>query len=120
MAARHAENGYKAGILLKSESPKDGVQASPEQRLDKWLFFARLFKSRGLAAERIEGGGIRLNGQPCRKPGKSVRVGDELVISAFGRVRAVRIRDLGTRRGPATEAQELFEDIDEGHAEAPV
>lgn len=91
-----------------------------ELRLDKWLFFARLFKSRGLAAERIEGGGIRLNGQPCRKPGKSVRAGDELVISAFGRVRALRIRRLGTRRGPASEAQELYEELGEDDAKISV
>ena len=82
-------------------------------RLDKWLFFARLFKSRGIAAERIEAGGIRINGQPSCKPGKLVRVGDELVISAYGLVRAVRILDLGTRRGPATEAQLLYLDLTE-------
>ena len=39
-------------------------------RLDKWLFFARVFKSRAIAVERIEGGGIRVNDQPCNKPGK--------------------------------------------------
>jgi ribosome-associated heat shock protein Hsp15 len=80
-------------------------------RLDKWLFFARLFKSRGLAAERIEGGGVRLNGQPCRKPGRTVRPGDQLVVSAHGRVRSFEILALGTRRGPAPEAQELYREI---------
>ncbi|MCQ0971649.1 RNA-binding S4 domain-containing protein [Paracoccus sp. TK19116] len=80
-------------------------------RLDKWLFFARFFKSRGLAAERIEGGGIRVNGQPCRKPGRSVRAGDHLTISARGQVRALEILSLGTRRGPAPEAQALYRDL---------
>lgn len=88
-----------------------------ELRLDKWLFFARLFKSRGAAAERVEGGGIRLNGQPCRKPGKAVRVGDEIVVSAFGRVRALRVLALGTRRGPASEAQGLYQDLGEDQPE---
>lgn len=83
-------------------------------RLDKWLFHARLFKSRGLAATRIEGGGIRLNGQPCRKPGKTVRVGDDLVISIQGRVRSLKVLALGTRRGPATEARELYLEDDPG------
>lgn len=78
------------------------------QRLDKWLFFARLFKSRVLAAERIEAGGVRVNGQPCRKPGRSVRPGDELVISANGRVRALQVLAPGVRRGPAPEAQSLY------------
>lgn len=85
-------------------SDKEGL------RLDKWLFFARLFKSRGLAAERIIAGGIRLNGQPCRKPGRLLRVGDELTISAYGQVRALQVLALGTRRGPATEAQNLYHD----------
>lgn len=80
-------------------------------RLDKWLFHARLFKSRGLAAERIEGGGVRLNGQPCRKPGRAVKPGDVLVVSAHGRVRSLEIVDLGTRRGPASEAQTLYREI---------
>ena len=81
-------------------------------RLDKWLFHARLFKSRGLAASRIEGGGIRLNGQPCRKAGKTVRPGDRLVISIRGHVRSLEILGLGTRRGPAPEARELYcEDV---------
>ncbi|RNF33470.1 RNA-binding S4 domain-containing protein [Paracoccus methylarcula] len=77
-------------------------------RLDKWLFHARLFKSRGLAAARIEAGGVRLNGQPCRKPGRVVRPGDRLVVSAHGRVRIFDIIALGERRGPASEAQTLY------------
>ena len=81
-------------------------------RLDKWLFHARLFKSRGLAAERIEGGGVRLNGQSCAKPGRSVRPGDRLTISAHGRVRSLEILALGHRRGPAPEARDLYRDLD--------
>lgn len=80
-------------------------------RLDKWLVHARLFKTRGLAVERIEGGGIRVNGQPGRKPGRAVRSGDVLTISAHGRVRELRILAPGLRRGPATEAQSLYEDL---------
>ncbi len=88
-------------------------------RLDKWLFFARLFKSRGLAAERIEGGGIRLNGQPCRKPGRSVRAGDRLTVSAYGQVRSIEILALGDRRGPAAEAQALYRDLSPDPASGP-
>ena len=82
-------------------------------RLDKWLFHARLVKSRGLAAARIEGGGVRVNGQPCRKPGRAVRAGDRLTISAQGHVRAVEVLAMGTRRGPAPEAQTLYRDLSE-------
>lgn len=80
-------------------------------RLDKWLFFARLFKSRGLAAERIEGGGVRLNGQSCQKPGRSIRPGDTLTVSAHGQVRSFEILALCTRRGPAAEAQTLYREL---------
>lgn len=84
------------------------IAESGSLRLDKWLFHARLFKTRGLAASRVEAGGIRLNGQPCRKPGRAVRPGDQLVVSAYGRVRIFEIVALGTRRGPANEAQALY------------
>lgn len=88
------------------------IAESGSLRLDKWLFHARLFKTRGLAASRVEAGGIRLNGQPCRKPGRVVRPGDRLVVSAHGRVRIFEIVALGTRRGPASEAQALYVEQD--------
>ncbi|AUH34522.1 RNA-binding S4 domain-containing protein [Paracoccus tegillarcae] len=83
-------------------------------RLDKWLFHIRAFKTRGLAAARIEGGGVRVNGQPVRKPGRSIRPGDQITLSAKGQLRALRVIGLGVRRGPASEAQALYEDLDEG------
>lgn len=93
---------------MDRDTPDDGAI-----RLDKWLVHARLFKTRGLAAERIEGGGVRVNGQPGRKPGRAVRPGDVLTIAAHGRVRMLRILAPGDRRGPATEAQLLYQDLDE-------
>ncbi|WP_265499970.1 RNA-binding S4 domain-containing protein [Paracoccus beibuensis] len=88
-------------------------------RLDKWLFYARLFKTRGLAADRIEGGGIRVNGQPCRKPGRSVRPGDRLTVSAHGHVRVLTIAGLAARRGPASEAQHLYTEDRDGLIDPP-
>lgn len=81
-------------------------------RLDKWLFFARVFKSRAIAVERIETGGVRVNDQPCKKPGKLVRPGDRIVVSAFGRLHVLEVAALGQRRGPAPEAQALYHDLD--------
>jgi ribosome-associated heat shock protein Hsp15 len=80
-------------------------------RLDKWLVHARVFKTRGLAAARIEGGGVRVNGQPGRKPGRSIRPGDEVTVSIGGRIRALRMIAAGVRRGPPSEAQTLYEDL---------
>lgn len=81
-------------------------------RLDKWLFFARVFKSRAMSAERIEAGGIRVNDQPCNKPGKLVRPGDRIVVSAFGQVRALQVAALGQCRGPASKTQNLYHDLE--------
>lgn len=86
-------------------SPAEGI------RLDKWLFHARLFKTRGQAADRIEAGGVRLNGQPCRKPGRAIRPGDRLTLSDRGQVRSLQILGLGTRRGPYAEARLLYLDL---------
>lgn len=86
------------------------TEAAAGLRLDKWLCHARIFKTRGLAAARIEAGGIRVNGQPCRKPGRAVRPGDRLTVSAYGDVRALTVLALGERRGPPAEAQALYRD----------
>ncbi len=79
-------------------------------RLDKWLWHARFFKSRSLAAAAC-GGPMRLNGQPVAKPSQPVRAGDVLTFVQAQQVRVVRLRAPGLRRGPAPEAQALYEDL---------
>ena len=88
-----------------------GEPARATIRLDKWLFQARFLKSRGLAADLIVEGRVRVNGQPTDKPARAVGAGDVLTFALHGRVRVVRILDLGERRGPAPEAQGLYEDL---------
>ena len=83
-------------------------------RIDKWLWQARFFKSRALAAETVEEGRVRINGQPTSKPGYAVGVGDVLTFAQGNRIRVIRITALGLRRGPATEAQGLYLDLDAG------
>jgi len=81
-------------------------------RVDVWLWRARFFKSRSLAARFVEDGRVRLAraGAEVRldKPSRSVRPGDGLVFALGGRLVAVRIAELGERRGPAREAQALY------------
>ena len=85
---------------------------APEgQRLDKWLLYARLAKSRTFAAKLIEGGCIRVNRQRVLKASALVKCGDVLTATIHGRVRVFEIRDLGERRGPASEAQTLFAEL---------
>jgi ribosome-associated heat shock protein Hsp15 len=86
--------------------------AAHKLRLDKWLWQARFFKSRGLAAEVIEAGSVRVNGTRVSRPGRDIIAGDTLTFPQGHRIRVVRILALGQRRGPATEAQDLYIDLD--------
>jgi ribosome-associated heat shock protein Hsp15 len=81
------------------------------QRLDKWLFFCRFFKSRSLAANVIESGGVRLNGHPVSKPAHGVKPGDRISFPAGPYIRTVEVLEPGTRRGPAPEARKLYRDL---------
>ena len=81
-------------------------------RIDIWLWRARFFKSRSLAARFVEDGRVRLSrtGMEARldKPSRTVRPGDGLVFALAGRLIAVRVEELGVRRGPAAEAGGLY------------
>ncbi len=87
------------------------LKASASIRADKWLWHARLVKTRTLAARVISDGKLRVNGIRAAKPSASVKPGDVLTVAIHGRVRVVRILDVGARRGPAAEAQGLYEDL---------
>ena len=84
----------------------------PTLRIDKWLWQARFFKNRALAAELAEDGHLRINGQPTRKAGHGVGIGDVLTFPLGARIRVIRVVALGYRRGPATEAELLYHDLD--------
>lgn len=80
-------------------------------RLDLWLFHARAIKTRAAAQEAIAGGAVRLNRVKVTKPGHAVRPGDTITLAIHGRVRVLKIVALGNRRGPAAEAQRLYEEM---------
>jgi ribosome-associated heat shock protein Hsp15 len=81
-----------------------------EMRLDRWLFAARFFKSRSLAAAACDGGKIDVNGQAA-KPARLVRPGDLLHVTLPPGKRIVRVACLAERRGPAAQASALYEDL---------
>jgi ribosome-associated heat shock protein Hsp15 len=83
-----------------------------EVRVDKWLWAARFFKTRGLATEAVLGGHVHLNGARV-KPAKDVRVGDTLQIRIGITEWLVDVRGVADRRGPASVAQTLYEERDE-------
>lgn len=81
-------------------------------RLDKWLWYARLFKSRTLATGVCQSGRIRINGVIVQKAHHALRPGDVLTFVKADHIRVIRVVALGNRRGPAAEAQALYEDLD--------
>jgi ribosome-associated heat shock protein Hsp15 len=80
------------------------------RRLDQWLWFARLAKSRSLAGRLCAEGAISVNQAAARKPNHLVRIGDIVIVPQGPFRRTVRVLALGTRRGPATEARQLYEE----------
>jgi ribosome-associated heat shock protein Hsp15 len=75
-----------------------------ESRLDKWLFCARLCRTRETAQAAIASGKVRLNGTRVEKPGRAVRPGDVLTLALGGKVRVVRVLALAEKRSPSVEA----------------
>ena len=80
-------------------------------RLDKWLWQARFFKTRSLAAKMISDGRVRIDAARATKPAQTVGPGQTLTFPQGRIVRVIRIEAIGTRRGPAPEAQTLYTDL---------
>jgi ribosome-associated heat shock protein Hsp15 len=89
-------------------------------RLDTWLFFARFFKSRALAAELCESGKLRLSGSTIDKAHARLRVGDVLTFPQGRYIRVVKVLALAERRGPAPEARALYEDLSPPEDQPPL
>lgn len=99
--------------------PADAVEmAKGRLRLDKWLWYARFLKTRSQAAKLAGSGSLRLGGAPVTKAAQVVKVGDVLTFPLGAYVRVIRVKALAARRGPAAEAQALYEDLDPPTPEA--
>jgi ribosome-associated heat shock protein Hsp15 len=85
--------------------------ASPGQRIDRWLWFTRVIKSRTSAAELVTEGKVRINRVRAEKPSQLVKPGDVLTVGLGARVRILEVVAPGIRRGPAPEAQTLYKDL---------
>ncbi len=88
------------------------AEPAAKLRVDKWLWHARFFKSRGLAGEVAASGRLRVNGTHVEKASHGVRPGDVLTFPQGRLIRVIRVEALGARRGPAVEAQALYSDLD--------
>ncbi len=95
-------------------------EPASKDRLDKWLFHARFYRTRVLAQEAAAKGKVRLNGTRVEKPSQMVRPGDILTLGKGSDILAVRILGLGTRRGPApTHTQALYEIVADESLDKP-
>lgn len=92
--------------------PSVTAETPDKLRVDKWLWHARFFKTRGLAARLAGSGRLRVNGEHALKVAHMVRPGDVLTFPQGRCIRVVRIVALGWRRGPAPEAEALYTDLD--------
>jgi len=81
------------------------------QRLDKWLWFARVVKTRSLAQKLVLDGRVRVNRERTAKPAQTIHVGDLVSVELGQRLRLFEVLAVGARRGPASEAADLFRDL---------
>ncbi|WP_074126619.1 MULTISPECIES: RNA-binding S4 domain-containing protein [Bradyrhizobium] len=88
------------------------------QRLDKWLWHARVVKARTSAAELVASGHVRLNGTREKSPGHAVKVGDVVTVALDNSVRVLKVIGFAERRGDAGSARELYEDLQAGNLQA--
>ena len=80
-------------------------------RLDKWLWYARFFKTRTQATQLIQSGKLRINGDITNKPHRTAIIGMVLTFPQAKHIRVIKILEIGQRRGPASEAVALYEDL---------
>jgi len=87
------------------------VSTTARMRLDKWLWAARFFKTRSLATRETRTGRIRLNGAHVKKANTLVGAGDVLTFPKARRILVIKVVELAERRGPAKDAERLYEDL---------
>lgn len=91
-----------------TQSP--GTTGTDRQRIDRWLWCARFFKTRSLAAREVSAGHVRVNGTRVAKPAFAIRPGDTLTFQQGNAIRVVAVLALAATRGPASAAQALYDD----------
>jgi ribosome-associated heat shock protein Hsp15 len=84
-------------------------------RIDRFLFFIRLVKSRNIAQHVIDDGHVRIDGRRVEKPSEEVRIGSVVALPLHEQVRILRVLGLPTRRGPASEARACYEELTEAN-----
>jgi ribosome-associated heat shock protein Hsp15 len=103
-------NSVRAERAARGREAAD-VAAPERQRIDKWLWHARVVRTRESAAALAASGHVRVNGVKIRAPATPVRCGDVVTVALDHSVRVIRVCGFASRRGGADEARRLFEDL---------
>ncbi len=113
---RNGGDGYLEGMdSSRPDAGTTGVPSTAPVRVDKWLWAARFFKTRSLAAQAVDGGKVQVNGDRV-KPAKTVRPGDEVRLRLGPYEHIVEVRGTAGRRGSATVAAELYAETEASRA----
>lgn len=96
---------------MAEDTPDQRAVSTTKLRVDKWLWHARFFKTRSLAAAKVQAGDIRINSEATTKRASTIKAGDVLTFAIGDHIRVIQIDAVGTRRGPAPEAQALYTDL---------
>ena len=105
--------------MANFDDDRTGRDEAEPQRLDKWLWFARILKSRTLAAQFVTDGKVRINRARVTKPSHVLHKGDVLTIAVRGNVKILRVLAPGHRRGPPPEARLLYEIVEDRRTDPP-
>jgi ribosome-associated heat shock protein Hsp15 len=93
------------------ESTEETAAAAGRQRIDRWLWHARLVRTRSAAAALAAAGYVRVNGARIDAPGRTVRLGDVITVALDRAVRVLKVRGFSDHRGPPSVGQELYEEL---------
>jgi ribosome-associated heat shock protein Hsp15 len=98
-------------VPVRIKKTRQKKKTLERQRLDKWLWHARVVKARASAAALVEAGHVRINGVREKAPGHSVKTGDVLTIGLDRTVRVLKVVGFAVRRGDASAARGLYDDL---------
>lgn len=93
--------------------------AGDRQRIDRWLWNARVVRTRTAAAALVVAGHVRVNGNRMMAPGRDVKWGDVVTVALHGGVRVLKVTGVAERRGDAAAASQLYEELSGGAAKGP-
>jgi ribosome-associated heat shock protein Hsp15 len=108
---RKGGDRFSNKLALQSGEPTGDTAAAGRQRVDRWLWHARLVRTRSAAAALAAAGYVRVNGIRIDAPGRMVRLGDVITVALDHAVRVLKVRGFTERRGPPGGGHELFEEL---------